>query len=76
MAEAEASRRAPGWRSRLIQVLCLIFAAFVIFEEVQQVLWHLPTPLTAQTEVERFATLAAELRQENATLRSLIPQRA
>jgi hypothetical protein len=27
-------------------------------------------------EVERFAALAAELRQENATLRSLIPQRA
>ena len=57
MAEAEASRRAPGWRSRLIQVLCLIYAAFVIFEDVQQVLWNLPTELTAQVAALARATL-------------------
>ena len=32
---------------RLIQALCLVYAAFVIVEDVQQTLWSLPNPLTA-----------------------------
>ena len=48
MAETEAGQRRSAGLGRLIQAICLVYAAFVIVEDVQQTLWTWPSPLTAQ----------------------------